>query len=404
MQLFKFRDEYLFADATCIYTLSSTTLTNVRVTAVGNSEVWRIADAGKGRVAVCDGTMTGIRAGDTITWSSMLSWTQIPPCRCMILHRGQFIGIAAGAWATDVTYDSGTVVWSNIGRLDFTLSASNEAGYKKLLSEDALLEVRPLGKDVIVYGQNSITSMTPVTEPAPTFAWDDVATFGLLNKGAIAGSLFEHVFVNSVGDICRLSKKGLEVLGYREYSDYYGSDVIVSYDQLNDRYFIAWATGAYLLTRYGLSWVHQWPSSIITDNNNTYAMGFSSGDTVWPSLQTDILDFGLRAEKTIYSIELGIHGTGTDNFYVQVQWRSSVISTTSDAASWNSTSIIPVNNEGVVNIVISGSEFKINVSSLSMTDWTLSYIKIRYKVTGKKSLHGSYDPKGKGYASEYSSP
>lgn len=408
-QLFKFRDGLMLASKTKLYNLTGTTLTytNATVTAVGNNEPWRMADAGLYRVAVCNQSTVACRSGLTGVWSSGILWDQIPVGKTVVLHRGQLI-MANCIWAVDATYDSGTVAWSDIGSANFVigplassgyqLRSANVAGYNKVLSTGAILELVPLGKSVIVYGADGIVSMTPVTAPAPTFAWEEVANFGIHSKGAVGGHSKEHIFIGRDYSLYRLSTNGLERLGYSEFirNTLASTFIVISYDNLLDRYFLAKDGTAYVLTKYGLSRVSYYPTSIITNSGYTYAMSSSTAPSSagYMLVKTDILDFGLRAEKTVYSVELGISGYEPTGFFVTVFWKNVL------SSGFSQTSAIPVNSEGVANIVISGTEFQFQVHNTSEDlEWTLSYIKIRYKVTGKKSLHGSYAPQGDSYAS-----
>ena len=82
--------------------------------------------------------------------------------------------------------------------------------------------------------------MIPVREPAATFGFKEMYEIGIVNKGAISGSILRHLFVNSSYELCEVTDKGVKVLGYQEYiSRLADKDIIVSYNQSSKDFYIS---------------------------------------------------------------------------------------------------------------------------------------------------------------------
>jgi hypothetical protein len=107
-----------------------------------------------------------------------------------------------------------------------------------------------------------------------------------------------------------------------------------------------------------------------------------------PYIITESIDFGFRGSKTIFVLELGI--TNYDQALVAIDWIMD--KNNSGITTWNGE-----NSQGIVNLIIAGTTFKVMMKLTGVTsDTIVSYIKLRYKMTDLRSIRGVYAPPPRG--------
>ena len=107
----------------------------------------------------------------------------------------------------------------------------------------------------------------------------------------------------------------------------------------------------------------------------------------YPLVVSDVIDMGYRAQKTIFSIEVG--GSLLPNVEVAVDYRMHPL------VDFTRTDFVPLNYEGVASLIVSGTEFRIVVRCdwfIGAHDFTssLDYITARWKMTDLRGLRGVY--------------
>ena len=108
--------------------------------------------------------------------------------------------------------------------------------------------------------------LTPFLDPIPGYGSVLVRSdLGINNRSAVCKGENEHVFVSSSGDLYLVDNKAqVTKLGYKEYlGDMIENEVIISYDEYNEEFYICDGQKTYLLTRNGLCRVNQLVTSII---------------------------------------------------------------------------------------------------------------------------------------------
>lgn len=274
----------------------------------------------------------------------------------------------------------------------------NEMGYMPMNWRGQVLAVLPLGKDVIVYGEDGITRLYQANATVPTYGREDLIFEGIPNRGAVGGDDKEHLCVLNSGEIYKIQEGGLiERLDYATYfSGLTTNEIRISVDPTigKRRYFICGnASGitTYTINQYGLS-------KVAAQLELTSTALFSGGIVgIYTDLadtgvviDTSIFDLGNRGIKTIREIELGLN-TASD-MIIRVTVYASM--GTSDSLIPNPITGVVANNDGVAYFLTSGVNFKIRVAVLkdgsneAYEDFALTYIKIYYEQTDRKPVRG----------------
>ena len=350
-----------------------------------STERWDLADMGEYMLAAKDGTAVWERA-ITGGWGPS---ADIPLCRSLIDLNGQVFVGGLSPWGTWTDLSERHVAWSDIGSSKFTLDRRNEAGYREYDFSGPIVEVKKLGQVAVVYGYNGIAAFQPIADPAPTFAYKNIAKVGLYNKGAVAGSDEEHCFVGSDGYIYKLnSQLKLTKVGYQEYmTQLSNGTVIVNYDSSEGDYYFSDGVKSFLLTDNGLAEIFQRISTLEYYNGVKY--GVSSDDTDSSFLAvTDRVDFGLRGRKSIECFESATQGGGS--LSAAIDWRNSA------SEAFRRTSFVPFSDQGVANIKVSASEFRFVLKCTNYTDALVGSVKVRYKLEDMRSIRGIYAPPPRG--------
>ncbi len=333
-------------------------------------------------------------------WDNAVAIATIPMMRTVCNFKGQMIGgCVLSNWpVADPQCDETYIVWSNIGDVSFVPNRRNEAGYRRDPFGGEVYHVRRLGDDVIVYTSNGITRMFPVSSPAATFGFEELHGVGVLNRGAVNGDLNQHLVIDRDYVVWKVTKEGLKELGYAEYIEgldaEYGAgiprNVIVNFNPYKRDFYISDGTKSLLLSPYGMTNYPDPVSAVWYDEVNWHelcGLPETPDEENYPLIVSDIIDMGYRAQKTIYTVELG--GSALINPTVAIDWRMHPL------VNFERTDFVPVNNEGIATLIISGTEFRICVKSdffVQAIDFSssLDYITARWKMTDLRGLRGIY--------------
>jgi len=320
-------------------------------------------------------------------WHEIVASATIPMMRTVCNFKGQMIGgCVLSVWHD---CDETSYCWSKIGQADFTPGLSNEAGYRRDPFGGVVYHVRRLGNKVIGYSSKGIISLDPVTDPVPSFGFTELSNVGLINRGAIDGDLDRHIYVGTDLVIREVTREGVKELGYFLYMSDLDSvkDIIVKYDRIKKDFYIGNDEQTYLLSPYGMTQVPQHPSAIWTMSevdDDVVMLPNTIDDPYVPMISTGKLDMGYRGSKTIFSVEAD--ASFTFNPEVAVGWLNAF-----DVWGWGS--YVPLNTEGIAVNITSGNNFIIMIKfEYVMVSITLTYIKVRYKMTDLRGIRGVYAP------------
>lgn len=146
------------------------------------------------------------------------------------------------------------------------------------------------------------------------------------------------------------------------------------------------------MSPFGMSEIPNSMSAVWFDDELYGLPGSNDPLTHLPLAVSDIVDFGYRGQKTIFSVEAGTSDTEGAEF--AVDWRMKV------KEAFQRTNFVPLNDLGIAAIMIAGVEFRVCVRFDSFSAYTssLDYVKIRWKMTDLRGLRGVYaaPPRGQG--------
>ncbi len=327
---------------------------------------------------------------DLAAWVTSTATATIPLIRTICNFKGQAIGgnVQSAWYDCDETF----IIWSKIGELNFTPEQDNEAGYRRDPYGGTIHAVRRLSDKAIVYSSKGITAMIPVGEPASTFAFQEVANVGIINQGAVNGSLYRHIYVGSDYRLYEITNEGRKQLGYQQYiEDLQHGDIIVSYEPSHENFYISDGTKTFMLSPHGLSEVPQHPSAIWHVNNESHMLP-DTVDPTLPHVRTSIFDMGYRGLKTIFSLESD--ATVITGPKAGVDWAHNL-------NTWGTGPYITTNDMGITTSIASGNMFMFKLQFTQVYDLTLiTRLKARYKMTDLRGIRGvkAPPPRGQSYA------
>jgi hypothetical protein len=294
-----------------------------------------------------------------------------------------FKGRGVGGGVLDSWYDCDEefYVWSKIGSFDFIPDRYNTAGYRRCPYGGEVQHTRRLGNLVVGYSTEGITFLSPVAEPAPTFRFDEVEDIGIINKGAMNGSLREQVYVGSDYILRMVTSKGVEELGYQHLMENLTGDIIVQYEHSKKNFFIGDEDKTYMLSPQGLTEVPQHPSAVWRQGDEAYMLP-GSIDDYDPLIVGQPFDMGFRGQKTVQVVE-------TDaNDYVDGE---ASVDYLDENQTWQEFKYTRLNNQSVGTVIVSGNAFRLKLRFDSInSDFRIGYIKGRYKMTDLRSIRGVY--------------
>lgn len=375
MQLFCLRDaNYLVMDGK-IYTLSTALLPSTHVLTSVSTTFWSVADFGP-YVVFSNGTTIYVTSPTTGIVSAYAG-SDIPVCGVVCDYKGQLIG------GNPTGYDSNVVLWGSIGWANMDLMDSRTAGYMPMPWQGVVYKVQRLGEHIAVYGQDGVALLAATDTVPPGFGLREVvATQGLIAQQAMAGSIWQQLFVRSDGVLCMMEADRNKPIVYKYtelgYQEYLAglTGVIVSYDDALSEWYIASDTTCFVFTRGGLSTTGRKVYTCQTYRGSLWGL-YDDPTTPSAYVKTCELDMGARADKAIEYVEVGSDGS----WWVSVDWRRS----TSD--SFVASPSFPLNPMGAGRAKVSGMDFKIKLTSSSAAP-QLDYMTVRWKYQDKRFLRG----------------
>lgn len=370
-----------------VYSVSADHLTVTHIFDVdeltfGKGTLMEYADFGKYAIMV-NGVIMIAWNPTLSSWVPSLATANIPLMKTICNLNGQAVGgnVVAGTW---YDCDETFYIWSNIDEMNFVVDEGNEAGYGRCPYGGIVYHTRQLGNNVIGYSSKGIVLMRPVSEPAVTFSFDKLNDIGVINRGAINGSLARHIYVGEDYILREITNEGVRELGYQSYIEQLnGEDIIVSYDSSKGDFYIGNSTKTFLLSTTGMTEVLQHPSTVWRSNKVSYMIP-DTVDDVYPLIMSEPIDMAYAGQKTIATVE-------TDAMVIDGP--EAGVDYTNNNTSWGLATYKPMNNQGVAAIIASGNAFRVGIRFAEIYNNTrISYIKIRFKMTDLRGMRGVYAP------------
>lgn len=265
----------------------------------------------------------------------------------------------------------------------------NECGFMPMDWQGSVWCVKPLGDNVVVYGNNGISALIQASGPVPTFGLHPIAKYGIASRTAVGGDENGHVFLDSSGTLWYMGANlQPQRLDYKDtLQQFVGDDISIVQDPQENEFHI---TGThttegrkvYTLTETGLYRHKHAPTSAFFLSGGMVGIyeTLSNFDTV--DIRTDTIDFETRSIKTIHSVELS--SSVSSNLSCRIFYRAD------SSSDWSYTSILPFDSKGRVDILASGVEFQIQIYDSDYTNFDrIDYIRVNWRESGVRNFRGS---------------
>lgn len=328
-------------------------------------------------------TITMTPSGAPLSWTSVTSTVTIEYIPSAIFSAPVLITsstvtipitIDASSW---VTPNFASWVWAGrIGAWDFEQDDGGEASRRPMPFEGAIYRIKKLGVAAIVYGDNGVTRMTP---HGVHWGIQDLHKGGVKGRTAVCGTPHKHYFIDKIGMLYKILPEQLpEKIDFSNLFFTLGTDTVLSYDDRLDIIYITDNSVGYALTADGLG---KCPANITGVGYKGGVFYITAPATITNSpleIATDIIDFGVRTEKTINYLDFGI--ALSNDLYAALDYRWS------KDDSWTSTSWRKVDDYGRVSFMVTATEFRIKAKLTSYEDVRMDYINIFGKYIAHKAI------------------
>ena len=310
-----------------------------------------------------------------VLWSGIggnLLWLIYPD-----LARQGFIPYTVGG--TDTGYDASDPDFTN--RLMLDMFRRNELGWIPMESQGGVLKVKPLGKSVVVYSEDTISRIYPINDPVAGFGLENLSSVGITDRGSVGGDDSEHVFVDTNGSLWKLGGDYIpQRLGYREFFfPMLNREIAITFEPEEREFYISDDEECFVLTSQGLGQVPE----IITSG------AFVQGDLRVVSgrqrrigkIVTNTFDYGLRAIKKVETIEVG--ASEYDKMLAAVQF--SYVGDT----IFRESQPIRVGPEGIAFPQVSGVDLRLVLKGFE-EGTRIDSLSSRWKLSDKRAIRGIY--------------
>lgn len=267
------------------------------------------------------------------------------------------------------------IQWSQIGYADFTIGRDNTAGKMPMGWDGTVYDIRKLGKQVMVYGANGVSRMTPA---GPAYGMETLYTIGVKSKNAVCGDDNTHYFIDKIGQLWQMTGS-LKKLDYSEYLSVLTSPVM-SWDNEKNLIYICDGTNGFVYSPDSQS-MGSGPESITSiryKDGTSYVGAPSFIEMPYFELTTDIYDFGTRKEKTVFGMEVSTDLLGS--LQATIEYRASYKKNLA-ALPWQN-----VTPEGKLHLPCYGVEFRFKLRSLKYEYFELDWMKVNGVIHGFSHL------------------
>lgn len=260
------------------------------------------------------------------------------------------------------------VKWSKIGSADFTIDHSNQAGERPMDWQGQIYAIHKLGSGVVIYGQNGVSVMQP---GQTTWSYKTLSHIGLINKGAVAATDFNHWFLSADKTLWEIgSDYKLRRLGYKNLLYLMSSPIVLSHDELNNQLSICDGTTGYLYSLTDKAMTEGFAGITGTQilSGSPTMVGSAAYSKANLALTTGIFDLGTRKEKTLHIIEVGIDTEASLEALIKYRLAYD--------ESFASTPWQPITQRGQCHLPCYGIEFQIVIRSNAAITTRLDWLKV----------------------------
>jgi len=263
----------------------------------------------------------------------------------------------------------------------------NEQIFAPMPMQGQVLNFRKLGEGLCVFSADGVSHIKAVPSPSPTFNIQSLPKAGgIANRGAVASSESEIVYVDNSGTLVKITAGGEVVrLGYKEYIyDLLEAGIVISYspDPYEGGYFISDGEQTFVLSDNGLFEVGHIVTSVFYKDGATVGMGTALSGTanIVGEVGIDANDFGLSGVKTLEWVRVEVDETSVEDDPIpSLQVSIDYLYTNVGDGTWGSIGYRNVNKEGVVYFPVTGTKFRINIKVSNYANHSIIYAEVGIK-------------------------
>lgn len=289
---------------------------------------------------------------------------------------------------SDILADAGGG-YDSVDKFLYDILKRNELGWMPMPWQGRVRCVRPLGKAVMVYGDEGISALIPLNVDgiAPTYGlheFSELGGVGIAGRGAISGDNTDHVCVDKFGYLWHInSQLQASRLGYREFfKGMEGSEISVTHDSAEGEFYIGDGGSQYILGKHGLYQTDQIVSAVNRIAGELKGVAVESGreDLI---VGLDAFDMMAPGLKTIQEVVVGTDLTG---FNTSV--RVAVDFKYTPQEEWRRSDWFQCNPDGVCFPQISANQFRLIVQISPYTSTNVDYITVWYQLNDRRFVRG----------------
>lgn len=232
-----------------------------------------------------------------------------------------------------------------------------DMAFAKMPFSGAVQKVMPMqieGKThVIAYSSNGVSLLYPVVQPYVGYGIAKLLKgSGSFDRNTVAGNEFKQLMIDASGVIWLNIVGKFTRLGYEHLiRSMLGNGVVVTYDELNDWFYIGNGETTYLLSDSGLSETNQAVPSVHSYEGQAVGLveELGYGDSIMIEYYLSEFEFG--GLKQIYSVE-ATYDTSEEDNYLEVSWKYRM----SAVGNWAQTGWRRANMQGAVVYPITAYE------------------------------------------------
>ena len=248
-------------------------------------------------------------------------------------------------------------------------------GFLPMEWQGSIKIVKSLGKDLIVYGDNGVTLVSPDHQRV------EMLPVGVPGRGCVAGDKRAHVFVDVEGVLWKMKPGGsIERLGYEnQIANMTLANITGSYDVQEDEFYFCDGTAGYVLTPTGLGEVTILPTAL--NRCASGLVGISSNLAVsGATVVTEPFDMGVTDLKNVKSVDVLSRGVTTAR--AGVDYRHSV------RDSFTTGGTVIGSPEGTFFPRKSGIDFRLRLTGVVGAGDKIERATIRYEYASSRSIRG----------------
>lgn len=291
--------------------------------------------------------------------------------------------------------DSNVVAWSKVGGGDATWPyipgnmrhdiheehvLRNEAGYLQMPWSGKIFGLIPLGKGVVVYGEEGVAALFPASA---TWGMKKILPLGILGRITAGGDDNGHVFIDERGNLWRMGPDfGTELLRqsarFSEWLKQCRGMVTISKDSIEEEYYIASGDGGFVLSKTGLAEMSGNVTSLVTADRKL--SGVEYGGSRAFEFTTDTYDMGYRTFKSIERVQIAANDvTGLE---ARTEFKDL------DSGKWRGSPWTRFNREGWAVPKCSGVDLRVAIRGTAGPQAKIDYLTIHWKNDDKRPLRG----------------